>query len=285
MKRIGLQHPKVDLLADFIADCYPGAEPLKKVAAVGMLESLWHHAARYCPRGDVGRYPDSVTVTRMGWKGEGWERKDRLAFSDNFICETLITFGLLDRHGPEDTLVVHDWHEHADDSCKKSLEKRGVETFFTGEPIRSRIIRESFASRSRLPVPVPVPVPVPIKNKSNSNSGTLKKKTRTRKQETDAPESLPAADVQRLGEWVSAQGIKIDKPVGQMVAEMLSWYGSEGIRKRNWFMTAQHWIRKRNGVSTIGTQAANAQPTGRALPSMADLEARWAADLESQKPR
>ncbi len=98
MKRTCLQHTKLKRLTE-MTGC--------KVLAVGLLESLWQYAAREAPCGDIGRKPDEYIAAGMEWKGDpekmiGW----------------LVDAGFVDRSSRH-RLVIHDWHEHAEDSVKK----------------------------------------------------------------------------------------------------------------------------------------------------------------------
>ena len=120
MKRGTISHPKmVELQARLDIPAY---------AAVGIMESLWHWTALYCPQGDLGRYSDRIIAHAVGWpEGD----------AEGFV-QALVDVRWLDAHD-EHRLVVHDWHDHADDFVHMSLARKGLR-FATGEiPKLSRL--------------------------------------------------------------------------------------------------------------------------------------------------
>jgi hypothetical protein len=112
VKRGTPEHPKTRRLARRLN--------LETWGAVGVLESLWHWAAKFARRGDIGRHDDADIAEGIGWRGD-----------PATLIEALIAERWIDAN---DTyrLVIHDWHIHADDAVKKTLERAG-ETFATGE--------------------------------------------------------------------------------------------------------------------------------------------------------
>lgn len=125
MKRGTPQHPKTAMLAAELS--------LPLYAAVGILESLWHWTALYAKRGDVGRYPNVVIAQAIGWDME----PDKLVTA-------LVTCRWLDEH-TEHRLVIHDWHEHAEDAVHMAL-ARAVQRFANGAvPSLSRLPKEERA--------------------------------------------------------------------------------------------------------------------------------------------
>lgn len=115
MKRGTPHHPKTALLAEMLN--------IPTYSAIGLLECLFHFTARYSPRGDVGRFPDSAIAHACFWAGE----------SKSFI-EALIQCRWIDRQ-TENRLVVHDWHAHADNTVRTALTRDGA-TFWNGKPPR-----------------------------------------------------------------------------------------------------------------------------------------------------
>lgn len=105
MKRGTIDHPKTLQLAS--------ALKIRLLEAVGILESLWHWTAKYSPRGNIGQYPDEFIAHGIHWQGKG------------DVINALIQCRWLDR-SHEHRLVVHDWHEHADESTKKSMLRKGL---------------------------------------------------------------------------------------------------------------------------------------------------------------
>jgi hypothetical protein len=104
----------------------------------GILVNLWALAARETPRGDIGRLPNTRIADGIDWDGDPHE-----------LVAALVETGWVDEH-PTHRLVIHDWHEHAEDSVKKLLVRRKL-TFADLDPKCPDI--------SRLPVPVPEPEP------------------------------------------------------------------------------------------------------------------------------
>lgn len=97
-------HPKTLALA---ADL--GLEPW---GAVGVLESVWHFAAHYARRGDVGRRSNVAIAQGIGWRGDA----DRL-------IAALVLAGYLDECACH-RLRVHDWPDHADQAVRKTSDVR-----------------------------------------------------------------------------------------------------------------------------------------------------------------
>lgn len=124
-KRGTLDHPKNKRLARLL-----GVEPW---ASLGLLEAVWHWVGRYAPCG-------FVTAEELA------DCADSAHFRDD-LAQVLVPTGWLDR--VDGGFYVHDWHDHADDTVKKTLAKRG-ETFHSGAPVRhSRTSREPIADYER----------------------------------------------------------------------------------------------------------------------------------------
>ena len=134
-KRGTLDHPKTKRLARALG--LPGW------AALGLLEAVWHWCGRYAPTGalTVDDMEDLADTIRFDGGGKN-------------LATILHGAGCLDVSG--DGWYIHDWHDHADDTTKKALEKRG-ERFANGSDVRnhidSRAVRESFANETPLPEP------------------------------------------------------------------------------------------------------------------------------------
>lgn len=170
MKRGCPDHPKVYDLCERLR--------VRRPTAVGYLELLWHFTAKYAPQGDIGRFSDTRIEAGLDWGGKPGK-----------LIEALVGAGWLDRHVPatasplprhsECRLVVHDWHEHADDAVRKRLSRMGqqfikVTPKVTGYcPDTDRDSADSGGRNpvmSRLPEPVPVPVPVPEPGQSHTQA-------------------------------------------------------------------------------------------------------------------
>lgn len=83
--------------------------------AVGLLEMMWHFTSRSARQGDIGRWPDTVIAAACHWDRE-----------PSVLVEALAEVGWLDE-SDEHRLIVHDWHEHADRTTKRALERSGQE--------------------------------------------------------------------------------------------------------------------------------------------------------------
>ncbi len=124
-KRGTLEHPKTKRLARELQ--------MPVWAALGLLEAIWHWVSRYAPTG-VLTAEDIADLC------------DTIRFDGN-LAESLTKSGWLDVVA--DGWYIHDWHDHADDTTKKTLQKRG-ESFANGAPPRKEIVRESIANDSRI---------------------------------------------------------------------------------------------------------------------------------------
>lgn len=107
MKRGTPEHIKTERLMDRL-----GVDLAK---ACGTLELLWHVAGKFARRGDIGaKLSDEEIAKRVAWSG-----------SPDDLIAALVEAGWLDRHSVH-RLVIHDWHDHADDATKKAIERAGL---------------------------------------------------------------------------------------------------------------------------------------------------------------
>lgn len=107
MKRGTPDHPKTLALMEALACPRP--------MAVGVLELLWHFTARYAPQGDIGRWSDANIAAGVCWPGD-----------PAALVLALVRAGWLDE-SPKHRLVVHDWHDHADDAAKKHIQRNNLQ--------------------------------------------------------------------------------------------------------------------------------------------------------------
>lgn len=107
MKRGTPEHPKVKRLARLLK--------INRAWAIGLLEALWHWAGRFAPQGDIGRHEDAEIA-----EGVFWEKNPRV------LIEALLTAGWLEVHATH-RLIIHDWHDHADDAVRKYLKRNNLE--------------------------------------------------------------------------------------------------------------------------------------------------------------
>ena len=143
MKRSCMGHTKLKKLARRLS--------VPTYAAVGLLECLWHLTAREAYRGDIGRLSDEDICVALDWAGD-----------ETQLIAALIECRWLDP-SKEFRIVVHDWHEHADDATKKAIARNNT-TFATETQVLSDKSGNVATSRelSRLPEPEPVPKPEPL---------------------------------------------------------------------------------------------------------------------------
>jgi len=147
MKRGTPDHPKTHRLARALG--------VPRAQAAGHLEFLWHWTAKFAPRGDVGRFQDQDIEQGAGWEGPPGALV-RAFEAEGWLCP---------HPEPEVRLVVHDWHEHAEDAVKKALQRRG-ETFIICPANVRRCPPLSghsptSADNGSLPKPLPLPEPEP----------------------------------------------------------------------------------------------------------------------------
>lgn len=107
-KRSLIGHPKFDRLQMRLG--------LARYEAVGILETLWHMAGRFAPQGDIGKYDDEEIEAWIGWAGE-----------PGALVAALIACRFIDR-SDQHRLVVHDWHDHVDNTTKTALRRNGLAT-------------------------------------------------------------------------------------------------------------------------------------------------------------
>jgi hypothetical protein len=105
MKRSAMGHTKLKKLARKLN--------IPIYAAVGLLECLWHLTAREAPRGDIGRLCDEDICVGLDWDGD-----------EAALIAALVEARWLDRSDVH-RLIVHDWHDHADDATKKLVSRNG----------------------------------------------------------------------------------------------------------------------------------------------------------------
>lgn len=86
---------------------------LPEYQAIGLLEAVWHLAARETPRGDIGRLSNEDIALGIGWTDE-----------PQALVDMLVEGKWLDR-SDEHRLIVHDIHEHADEALRKLVARRG----------------------------------------------------------------------------------------------------------------------------------------------------------------
>lgn len=109
MKRGTPEHPKTVRLSRIL--------DIERWGAIGLLEGLWHFAARYAIQGDIGRWSNQEIADGIGWHG-------RHGTPDALVA-ALVEARFLDE-SPEHRLLIHDWADHCDESVRKTLKSRGL---------------------------------------------------------------------------------------------------------------------------------------------------------------
>jgi hypothetical protein len=82
--------------------------------AVGIMEMLWHFAARHAPQGDIGKYTDRQIADAVGWQRPTGTRG---VTPECRLSDALVEAKWLDRVSGH-RLVVHDWKDHCDESVR-----------------------------------------------------------------------------------------------------------------------------------------------------------------------
>jgi hypothetical protein len=141
IKRGTPDHPKARALAQRLG--------LRRFEIVGLLESLWHFAAGYAKRGDVGRFTDEEIASHLEWRGAADE-----------LVAALVDSRWLDRC-PCHRLRVHDWKDHADQTVTRSEEvkKRGFLECYDREVLPMLVTTSVSATPASQSVPLPLPSP------------------------------------------------------------------------------------------------------------------------------
>jgi hypothetical protein len=158
MKRGTPLHPKVAHLAELLQAKLP--------TAIGYLELLWHFTAEFAPQGDIGKYSDARIAAGIHWAGR----------SPTKLVEALVESGFLDRRD-DFRLVVHDWHDHADDVVKKRLDRSKLPFLSVADKVTGQnpVVtgkRQKTAENGSLPYPSPSPSPEPI-HRSPEDDGLM----------------------------------------------------------------------------------------------------------------
>jgi hypothetical protein len=152
-KRGIIEHPKTVELSTIlnIPTCF----------AVGILECLWQWVARHRHTGDITDVKPSVLARAIQYTDE-----------PDALWSALLETRWIDKL--DDRVVVHDWHEHADNTTRESLVKSG-KTFWNGtfarraQPGRPRNSSETPPKHGpklhQTPQPEPEPEPEPAPRK------------------------------------------------------------------------------------------------------------------------
>ena len=108
---------------------------IRTYQAVGILESLWHLTANETPQGDIGKLSNEDIALAIDWIGD-----------EDKLIQSLVVSGWLDSSTIH-RLIVHDWHQHADDAVDNRL-ARAVKLYASG--VRPRMNRLSVQEKATL---------------------------------------------------------------------------------------------------------------------------------------
>ena len=159
MKRNTSVHPKLTQLASELK--------IRKYAAVGLLELLWHMTAQFAPEGDIGKFQDTDISLQLDWRGEPFR-----------LVSALVKCRWLDTD-PKYRLIVHHWSAHSDSACDKYLADCGRHYADRQPPRRKGLLPllnppsetksddkssqvTTSDDKSRLPKPIPKPMSKPL---------------------------------------------------------------------------------------------------------------------------
>jgi hypothetical protein len=124
-------------------DDHPKLHDLKSILsigrgeALGYLEALWHFTGRFTPAGNIGAYSDTAIESWIEWKG-----------APGALMAALVQSKWIDANETH-RLVIHDWHDHADDATKLALKRKKIG--FVTCPDLSRHVPDNIPTQSGLP--------------------------------------------------------------------------------------------------------------------------------------
>lgn len=87
---------------------------LSKFQALGLLEALWHFTGKFAIRGNIGKFTDAELEAWVEWEGPA-----------GAAIAALVATRWLER-SDDHRLIVHDWHEHADQTTRKQMRRTGL---------------------------------------------------------------------------------------------------------------------------------------------------------------
>ena len=117
MKRNTPEHPKTLALMKALS--------ISRLAALGLLEALWHFTARYAPQGDIGRWSDDHIANGVYWESD-----------PGAMLAGLVASGWVDECR-QNRFVIHDWADHMDEATKKALARKGLKVARVSRHVRT----------------------------------------------------------------------------------------------------------------------------------------------------
>lgn len=132
MKRGTPDHPKTVMLAMELEKVYAAHRKRNsfggKSEAVGLLEVLWDWCSKYAIQGDLGKWPDDVIASGIGWIWSGKE-----------LIDALIQSRWIDKAPAPYRLVIHDIKDHATNSWRQNLERAGLTWWDGSDPRKYKL--------------------------------------------------------------------------------------------------------------------------------------------------
>ena len=208
MKRGTPDHPKTHALAALLG--------LEKWGAVGVLEALFHFAAQYAKRGDLGRHPNAAIARGIGWSGDA-----------DALVAGLVTAGWLDRCRCH-RLRVHDWTDHADQTVKRTDEvaKHGFLDCYKDASCLLAVDEQETSQPLPLPLPLPKPTPLPTDVAAPAAPPSSAAVVRIAK----AP-AAPSWSREACDDWIAAyRGTAPGGRIGKALAPLVKTHGWEAVR-------------------------------------------------------
>jgi hypothetical protein len=116
---------------------------------------LWHTTAKFTPQGNIGKWSDKSIAERVGWNNK-----------PDALIRALVKTRWLEEDG-EHRLLVHDWHEHADQTVERALTKKGLKYLTEARPKLISIqhetdIKLTDASSGLAALALALPEPIPL---------------------------------------------------------------------------------------------------------------------------
>ena len=247
MKRGAPDHPKMRRLARALVPALGISREIADLVAPGLMERFFHWVSTYAPTGDLTAIDSIDLAEGVRWPADG-----------EALVAVLSECGWLDAEGG--SLLVHDWHDHADDATKKKLERTG-ESFASGRRARRERVatpenehRDGVATDSRqdrdgvapaFPLPSSPSPSSPSPSSPEPVPGQEPRRAARAAPKTPAPDALSSEEQIALAHWCRDT---LERPdlvprLAALVDACFTFHRGKGNRHASWYATAQTWIR------------------------------------------
>jgi len=310
VKRGTPEHWKMDQLRDAVRAKSGLPEDAAHTLACGMMVKLWALAARYSPRGDIGKMTDEFIARRVGW---AWDARE--------CVNALVAARWLDRDDTQ-RLVVHDWPTHCEDwvhmavararqyfadgsspklgrlpaAEKKALgawyaDRRPAQVAGTAEPELLPVTESSRESvmvgqsvrtdRAHGPCALPsLPLPSPTSPEPERESARAQRAQAQELEEAESPNELPLEQRQEVRTWAETYArSKLDRLL-QLEQACLLWSRENGVRSSDWVQTVKLWILRQDSFDRAPPRA---RPDAETRATNRDHAARIEAAQERRR--